>query len=289
LYVAGKADVATSADGGATWTVIDAGLPGASITSLGLNALNEPVVGVGRSPAVGVYRYTGGSWHEAAGVSATLQISAFTLDSTGALIAVTAWGGDVFRSTDNGSTFTRVATNIGPNGALWTVATAPDGSLWAGGEPASGVLRSTDNGSTWQSAGLSTAAGYKGNIYAIGFNGAGEPLVGRSGNAGATDLQRDSGGTWSSASNGLPGYQIVTSLVTNAKGVVFACVPDSSVAGAGVYRSTDGGQSWATYSDGLPSGSGVSQLMLDQSGFLYAIDHSTGGDGGILYKTTAVP
>jgi hypothetical protein len=289
LYAAGKSHFAKSANGGRTWTEIVAGLPAGLITTLGLNSLGQPVVAVGSNPAIGVYRLIGSTWYQATGIIASLQVSGFTLDSTGALIAVTAWGGDVYRSTDNGTTFKKVASNIGSNAAMWTVVTGPDGKLYAGGESTLGVLRSTDNGSTWKSIGLTDAAGYKGNIFAMGFNAAGDPLAGRSGLAGATILQRHTHGLWVSASTGLPLFQAVISLALNAKADLFACAPDIHSAQSGAFRSVDGGLTWSDFSSGLPANEHVARLAVDTNGYLYVIANPNGGEGTTIYRTSSVP
>src|SRR5262249_49294969 len=157
------------------------GLTNKLVTSLGFNALGEPVAGVGlkTNGPIEVCRYIQGSWHRAKGVAATRSIGAFTRDSSGALIAVTGWEGDVFRSTDNGSTFTKVAANIGlthgsATGALFAVHNNPNDALYTGGEMPGGIYRSTDNGKTWLNDGLSSTLGYKGNLTFIEHNAQGE-------------------------------------------------------------------------------------------------------------------
>src|SRR6185295_10839758 len=135
----------------------------ATAQSLGVNASGELLAGIAQQ----AYRLTGGTWQQASGITSTLKISGFTLDQTGAVIAVTAWAGDVWRSTDNGSSYTKVSGNPDTTGALWVIKKGPDGALYTGGELTGGIFRSVDNGSTWQPFGLSNAEGYNGNLRAI--------------------------------------------------------------------------------------------------------------------------
>src|ERR1041385_8629110 len=146
LYAGGPGGVSLSTNGGLSWAIINTGLTNKQVASIGFNSLGEPVVGVGWGTIgpIGIYRYTQGSWHAATGVVATRSISTFTRDRMGALLAVTAWAGDVFRSTDNGASFTKIAGTVGSTngvtiGALFAADTLPDGTLYTGGEMAPGI------------------------------------------------------------------------------------------------------------------------------------------------------
>ncbi|HEX5322496.1 MAG TPA: hypothetical protein VFW40_01835 [Capsulimonadaceae bacterium] len=253
LYVgAYPGGVARSTDGGASWSLINTGLPDLHVSALGVNKLSEPVAAVGVNPCVGAFRYRNGRWFAASGISASLRISAFTLDQTGALIAVTGWAGDVFRSNDDGSSFYKAASSIGQGGgALWAVALGPDGSLYAGGEMPGGLYLSRDNGNNWRQFALSNEQGYKGNLFAICFNKQGELLVGRTQAVTGSDIQRYSGGQWQPSSKGIPDWRNVLSFALASDGTLYCTA--SLHGSAGVYRSTDGGHTWQDYAFGIPS------------------------------------
>lgn len=261
--------VAKSSDHGATWSLINTGLPDLHVVALGVNSLGEPIASVGNQPAIGAFRYRNGRWTAASGISATLRITAFTLDKTGAIIAVTAWAGDVFRSTDNGNSYYKTASSIGQRGgALWTVALGSDGNLYAGGETAEGLFISRDNGTTWQQSGLSADQGYKGNIFSILSDSLDDLLVGRTNASTGSDIQRLSGGYWSESSQGIPGWMNVLSLAKDSHGALYAT---ASLHGrAGVYRSADSGRTWQDYTFGI--GSPVyRRIAVDPAGDLYLI------------------
>ena len=72
-------------------------------------------------------------------MAASLKISMFTRDANSNVLACTAWNADIWRSTDDGLTYTKIVTALGGSngvsaGALWIISMAPDGTLYAGGE-----------------------------------------------------------------------------------------------------------------------------------------------------------
>jgi hypothetical protein len=286
IYVSRPSGLAKSTDRGDSWNTISATLPSPLVGSLGLNSMGEVVAGVGADSSgggknFGAYRLSGGVWTRSTGITATHKVTHFALDRTGALIAVTAYDADVWRSTDNGAAFTRVATHVGgnagvPAGALWTVEAGANGDLYTGGEVPTGIYRSTDNGSTWQQFGLSTADGYKDNLLAITFNRLGDLLVTR--NSGSTGIQRFTGGTWMTSSNGITAYSTVRDIIFNRSGSLYACISTSSGTG-GVFISRDDGQSWQSFSQGLP-GTATMKLGIGPDGTLYAVTRD-----GMFYRT----
>src|SRR5205085_126183 len=89
IYAARPMGLAKSTDHGASWTTISDSLPTPVVAALGLNSLGEIVAGVGLDGTAmgnnyGAYRYTGGTWKKATGITASKNVTSFALDKTGA-------------------------------------------------------------------------------------------------------------------------------------------------------------------------------------------------------------
>src|SRR5205823_1280867 len=112
---------------------------------------------------------------------------------------------DVFKSTDNGSTFNKVATQLSSgSGGLLAIGVDPSGIVWTGGEMHNGVYSTPDNGSAWPLDNrLDDAHGFKGNLNAIGFTKAGEPIATRTTGSQSVEVLRS--GAWTAAGNGMDG------------------------------------------------------------------------------------
>ncbi len=266
-----------SSDHGLTWTAINTGLPLPlkPVSALGINAKGELLVGLngfkGSASAGYAYRYSGGTWKQASGITTNLKVSDFAVDASGNVLAVTAFNADVYRSHDGGDTYTKIATNIattggGAPGALWVIKVAKDGSVYAGGELTSGLLKSSDGGSTWQSIGLASPT-YSNNLNLIAFNTKGEVLANRA--LGAITLLRYQNGAWAT-SKGLPAYVLIEGLGTNASGDIFAATFYNNKS-FGIYcsKAADGGTNYQAFND-ANSASNFSALLVDKSGYVYA-------------------
>ena len=250
IYLSRLAGLAKSTDHGDSWTTVSGALPSPVVPSLALNALGDIVAGVGRDANggganYGAYRFSGGVWTKATGITASLAVQGFAVDKTGAVVAVTGFEGDVYRSTDNGSSYTKVIDHIGTttgtgSGALAMIGKAGNGDLFTGGELPGGVYRSQDNGITWAQSGLA-APPFNGNVTAIGFNRLGEPLAARV-DGGGNALHRYTNGSWTPSSSGIPTYSFVRTVVVNPRsGKLYLGYNNSSNAGA-VYHV---GRRWA--------------------------------------------
>lgn len=293
IYVGRSAGLAKSSDHGNSWTTVTgSNWPVPIVPTLGLNSMGEIVAAVGLDTTamganVGAFRYSGGTWTKSAGITAGKNITQFVLDKTGALMAVTAYDGDVWRSTDNGTSFTKVAPHVGGTtsasaGALWTIAKAPNGDLYTGGEMPTGLYRSTDNGTSWTASGLATPT-YKDNLLAIVFNRLGDLLVSRN-DTGGNGLQRYSGGAWTASASGITAYSVVRALLVNpSSGTAYASAQTSAGVGT-VYISTNDGQSWQPFASGLATVI-MPVLAIGPDGILYTVTRY-----GEFYRTSgAVP
>jgi photosystem II stability/assembly factor-like uncharacterized protein len=259
--------VAKSSDHGRTWTLMNDGLPNLRVWAIGFNSLGEPMASLGVKPSEGVFRYSNGRWDRSRNISATYLVSKFALDRTGALIAVTGYAGDVYRSTDNGNSFYKTASNIGGVGALWTVAKGPDGALYIGGEVAGGLYVSHDNGTSWAQMALSTGQKYTGNLQAISFNKQGDLLVGRVYGPDGSSVQRFSGGSWTESSKGMSGWLTVRGFAMDSHGTIYLAA--FSHGGSAVYRSLDNGLSWQDFAFGLNST--YSHIVVDSNDNVYLV------------------
>ena len=110
----------------------------------------------------------------------------YCLAVNGAYLFAGTWGGGVYRSTDNGTSWTRVSAGLTNTVVL---AFAVSGTTLYAGTEGGGVFRSTDNGTTWTAvnSGLSSLF-----VYSLAVSGA-NLLAGT--NGGACRSTND-GGTW---------------------------------------------------------------------------------------------
>ncbi|NQZ43165.1 MAG: glycosyl hydrolase [Flavobacteriaceae bacterium] len=196
--------------------------------------------------------------------------------------------GGLWHTQSNGISFepvmdNAVTQNLGDIAVDWK-----NGILWAGtGENNAsrssyagiGLLKSTDNGKTWEHVGLSDSH-HIGRIL-INPDDPNEVVVGVTGHLYSTNSERgiyktnDGGASWTK-----------TLFVNDATGIIdMACSPENfdiqyaaawqkdrkawdfigNGTGSGIYKSTDGGDSWtlvSTADSGFPTGDGVGRIGL---------------------------
>ncbi|HZM75975.1 MAG TPA: hypothetical protein VFC19_09625 [Candidatus Limnocylindrales bacterium] len=217
-----------------------------------------------------------------------------------------AASGGVWRSTDAGLTFSS-AWNPTLTPSIGALAMSSTGVLYAGtGEsnpgggsttfPGSGVYRSSDNGATWQSLGL-TGSDRIGRI-AIDPANSNRLFVAATGNLFVSGGQRglyrttDGGATWQLVLAGANGTTGAVDVAIGTNNRVYAVMWDHKRApngrtyggvGSGVFRSTDGGTTWTRLGGGLPaSSSNLGRMGIavapNNGNRLYAIAANTNGD-----------
>jgi ligand-binding sensor domain-containing protein len=193
------------------------------------------------------------------------EIRALTINSRGDIFAGTFAGG-VFRSNDNGGSWT--AVNFGLTSRfVYALAINPSGHIFAGTDD--GVFRSTDTGDSWVAVktGLTNAT-----VSALAINANGHVFAGTRG--GGVFRSTDSGGIWIRVNTGLANTDVL-SLAINSSGHIFT----GTYAG-GVFRSTDNGDSWMAVNTGLTSAE-VLSLAINANGHIFA---GTGIDG--VFRST---
>ncbi len=144
-----------------------------------------------------------------------------------------------FRSTNSGNNWVML---WGPFSRFNTIVSNQSGHLFASGSyPASGVYRSTDNGSTWDMP----DPNFMSSVYSLCVTPNGNLFAGSSG--GGVYRSTNNGSTWLQA----PPYASVISLTAAPNGYVYGCFNSVSGGQNGIYRSTNYGVSWSII--GLPN------------------------------------
>jgi hypothetical protein len=242
---------------GATWTALPS-LPQAFVEAMTIGASGELIAAYGSVlpsqpravPAVAVFR--GSAWQQATGIRASRGITSLTLAPNGHdILAVTAWNGDVWRSRNNGASFTQEVANIYTKlvnrpGALWLVRSV--GSVvYTGGE--GGVLKSVDGGFTYSYIGPLSSHG---NFNVLAVNRRGDPVCNRTLTTDGSPLLRCERGTWKIV-HGLEPWTIVLGLTSDPQNSdsMFATDFDRGTKHTSLCISSDGGNVWRTVSTNL--------------------------------------
>ncbi len=197
-------------------------------------------------------------------------VNFYTIVSSGTdLLAGTSYDG-VYKSTDNGVTWSPAKTGMGPKDTRAIVSSC---STVVAGANYAGVYRSTNNGSSWNRS----MAGFPAGSTVAGLYASGSTVL-----AGTYDgvyRSVDNGLNWNKlyGNNDTINYSLVRGIYQNGDTIFAGCELQYHAA---VYRSTDNGLTW------LRKTSGISTTLK----FLNAVTESgnnvlAGTDSGVYYST----
>lgn len=231
------------------------------------------------------------------------EVRAFC-ESSGAIFAA-PWSGGIYRSTDNGLTWTAVNNGLTEINIRIT-ALFSDGSNVFAGSWGSGVFRSTDMGNSWVDVNGVATSGTA--VHAFVQNGS-SLFMGSQG--GGVCLTTDNGASWVAVNNGMLSLDVrdltvmgttiyaatwgATSRVLKStdnganwvqasNGITFPLDdPCLGTAGNtiflgtyahGVYLSTDDGANWTEANNGLPAGATIREFAVDGTNIFAATRQS---------------
>ena len=283
--------VSRSADDGASWTNINAGLPYfTDVRAIATGTTGSILIG---TYGDGIYGSTdnGAAWVRASSGLNHTRVNAFALTGEGHIYAATGGiVGGVYRSTDDGFNWTQVYVGLTK---VFAVCRKDNGYIFAGTD-GDGIYRSTNNGASWNPSGLQNltirslvvnnngdilAGGFDGQVYRSINNGAnwtetnypppngavyqllhvGSGLLFAATSRGVLRSQ-DDGLTWERV--GFP-TSFVFGIAANANGYLVAGTDES------VYGSTDNGQSWTVIDSSLIGGN-INAVAVSNSGNVFA-------------------
>jgi photosystem II stability/assembly factor-like uncharacterized protein len=181
--------------------------------------------------------------------------------------------GDVYRSSDGGATFSRVASGLGKGVSVLAFDPIEPTHVLAGTKGA-GIWRSDDSGGTWQALdhGTETVRSF---AFSLGLSSAGTD----SGVLVTTD-----GDTWTSA--GLRDASIAA--VAAGGGQLYAGADvDHAAQGLALFHSADGGKSWKQVAAPSSSGQIVASLALTTKALLLGTESGlfASADGGTTWSS----
>jgi choice-of-anchor A domain-containing protein/uncharacterized repeat protein (TIGR01451 family) len=207
-----------STNNGSSWTVINTGMNVGYIWSL--NITGNFVLAATEQ---GVYKYDGSSWT----LTSLSGKDVHALTSVNGIIYAGTWGYGVYKSLDNGSTWSQINNGLGGFLALQSITSTSNGDVYAG-TVGGGVFKTTD-GTNW----TQLTCGYN-VIWAMSST---STAVYAGTYGGGLFKSIDAGSSWTKVTT--LDVQFVYSLSVDATGNVFV----SSLTN-GVFESTDGGASW---------------------------------------------
>ena len=214
------------------------------------------------------------------GIPARQDFNSIAVTPSGTLFVTTSVG-VVFRSTDNGSTWTQIVSGIAED-SVTSLSVHPNGTIYVVKDHK--VFYSTNGGDSWTGTGYgyyylnSIAVDRTGEVF-VGFSGAQTyfRLSGYVGPAARVDRSTDGGSNWEKVLDGdlnqPTGFSIVYSLNSVTDNISYVCTNH------GIFQSSDAGKNWTPQTNVLANSSNWA-FTANPNGIIFA-----GGSIGVYYST----
>lgn len=279
------------------WTPL--GPFGGDADDVAASPTNPNVVLCGLAPATSsgtMYRSTDGgvNWSEVAGM-AGMDVHELEFAANGTAYAGTIDG--VWKSTDDGATWTNLPLGIGLNDQVFEITLDPSDAnvIWVGvadalGNQTKNILRSGDGGATWVDRTPPGAAGTSGRGVALDPTDSTKVFAVFGGGFGGGSAWRsnDTGATWTNITGSLPNAPINDVSVSGGKLRVCGGLLFGSQF-FGLFESANDGASWTALHDGTWPSTVINDIEVDPANpaILYVASAGSGVfrsvDGGATW------
>jgi hypothetical protein len=238
VYAASEAGVFRTDNGGTYWRLMNTGLTASFVTTIAVDPTNALTM-YASALGGGVYKTYdgGGSWVLAISGLSDDRVQSMVIDPANPTTVYAATNTGVRKSVDAGMTWT--GTTLGVMVTALGIDPVNTATLYAG-TSSQGIYKSTDGGSTWNSAGASTPS--YANAIAVDPAHPATLYVGT-----YTDvwMSTDSGDQWT------PIYQPKVPVLALALAPTKPTTLYAAIYGSGVWRTADGGATSQLSSNGL--------------------------------------
>lgn len=224
-----------SNDNAQTWTRINNDMNVALIWSLNISGGT-----LFAATEAGVFKYNGTSWV----LTALAGMDVHSLTSINGIIYAGTWGFGIYKSEDNGASWTEINNGLNEFFAVQSITVNANGTLFAG-TAGGGLFKSENGGANWSKL----TCGYE-FIWAVGTTSSNTVFAGSFGDG--LYKSDDNGYSWNKVTN--LNVPFVYSIVVDASDKIYVSSWTS-----GVFTSTDNGSTWSSLGMG---GVGVSSLAV---------------------------
>ena len=281
-------DLYLSTNNGTSWSTINSGFkPGNPISSFAVYP-NETggtnlIAGIGSynnsRGGDGVYLSTnyGANWSRIDSGLTEFNITSLAVSPNGSggtnIFAGTIYpiqndydNGGVFLSTNNGTSWTEVDSNLALSLLTTSLIVCPNemgGTNLIAGTLDHGIYLSTNNGTSWSKANMGSYNNYSIYCLTVSPDGKGGTNVFAGGDG--VFFSNDNGASWTEVNSGFPSNSVVWSLASSPNGIGSTNLFAGTIY-TGVYLSTNNGTNWNAVNTGFPSNTNITIYSLAVNG-----------------------